>query len=260
MCCGALLALGCENNLKPGAETIFEAIQGGTPTPLESAEMANDKYDTNARYKGTLSLANENFAGEPVYIKLFETYLKDKDPAVRFAAVRGLANHGEPRHVEAIVPLLKDDNVLVRVEAARALQRLHDDAAVEPLIVSVRQTDLINPGLASEGEPEVRAEAAYALGQYDEVRVLRALIAALDDSDLSVNRNAQKSLKILTGQDFGLDRIAWLGWLDKTETPFLGRGIYIYPVYNRKKRLYEYFPFVPRPPNEASAAPVGLPR
>jgi HEAT repeat protein len=258
--CGTLLALGCENNLKPGAATIFEAIQGANPTPYESAEMALDEYDATARYRGTLALANENFAGEPVYIALFERALADTDPLVRMAAVRGLANHGEPRHVESLVPLLKDSSVEVRVEAARALQRLHGDAAADPLIVSVRQNDPLNPGLASESEPEVRAEAAVALGQYDEARVLRALIAALDDTDLSVNRNAQRSLKVLTGQDFGLDRIAWLAWLEKADSPFLARGIYTYPVYNRKQRIYEYLPFVPRPPNEVTSTPTGLPR
>ncbi len=226
--------------------------------------MATDRYDANARYVGTLALANESFAGDPIYLKLFETNINDVDPAVRLAAIRGLANHGEPRHVNAITPLLKDDNVLVRIEAARALQRLHNEDAIEPLLVSCRQPDPYNPNDSSESEPEVRAEAAFALGQYDTAKVVRNLIKALDDTDLSVNRSAQHSLKTLTGQDFGLDAHAWQDWsdkaMDKSGTLFLGRGLYTYPVYNRKKRIYEYLPFVPKPPNEVAAPPAGMPR
>lgn len=228
--------------------------------------MARDPYDASARYRGTLALANENFAGDPIYIKLFELNLADKDPSVRMASIRGLANHGEPRHVELLIPMLKDESVLVRVEAARALQRLHDDTAVEPLITVMRapEPDPRSRKMLGETEPEVRAEAATALGQYDEAKVVRQLIIALDDTDLTVNRNAQNSLKVLTGQDFGLERNAWSTWMEKfSDNPqamFLGRGMYTYPVYNRKKRIYEYLPFVPRPPNEVAAPPAGMPR
>ncbi len=258
-----LVLSGCD--LKPGATTITEALQGSGPTPFESAQMARDQYDASARYRGTLALANENFAGDPIYIKLFELNLADKDPSVRMASIRGLANHGEPRHVELIIPFLKDEAKLVRIEAARALQRLHDDSAVEPLLAVMRapEPDPRTRKMVGETEPEVRSEAATALGQYDEPKVVRQLIFALDDTDLTVNRNAQASLKVLTGQDFGLEKDAWTTWMDKFSDPqamFLGRSLYIYPVYNRKKRIYEYLPFVPRPPNEVAAPPAGMPR
>lgn len=264
LCC-ALLLCACGGNLKPGAATISEALQGAQPSPLESAQMATDRYDANARYVGTLALANESFAGEPIYLKLFENNINDVDPAVRLAAIRGLANHGEPRHVSVITPLLKDDNILVRIEAARALQRLHHEDAIAPLLISCSQPDPYNAKQDSESEPEVRAEAAFALGQYDTAQVVRGLIKALDDTDLSVNRSAQHSLKTLTGQDFGLDANAWNSWLNQaadkgSDGIFLGRGLYTYPVYNRKKRIYEYFPFVPKPPNEVAAPPAGMPR
>src|ERR1043165_8920287 len=77
---------GCE--LKPGAQSVFEAFAGAKPTPLELSLMASNKYDANARYVGTLGLAQENYAGEPVYIALFEANLKDTDPMVRAAAIR----------------------------------------------------------------------------------------------------------------------------------------------------------------------------
>lgn len=244
--------------MRPGAATVQEAFISGGPTPLELVQMATNKYDANDRYLGTLGLANENFAGEAVYLNLFETNLRDGDPMVRAAAIRGLANHGEPRHVGMIVKGLSEPNVLVRMEAARGLQRLHNPEAISPLIEATRERDAkLNRG---ELEASIRAEAAAALGQYAEHRVLRALIAALDDTDLSVNRAAQRSLKTLTGQDLGIDATVWQRWESETKEPFAARLAYTYPVYSRKLRVYEYIPFIPPPPNEKAAAPTGMPR
>lgn len=258
--CIALLLGACENGLRPGATSVFELLSGSRFTPVELSVMATDKYDANSRYVGTLGLAQANFAGEPVYVRLFEENLKDTDPMVRGAAIRGLANHGEPRHAETIAESLTDASVEVRIEAARGLQRLHNENVIDALIPAVREANPRDPSARSEAEPRVRAEAATALGQYAQNKVLRALFAALDDSDLAVNRNALASLRTLTGQDFGMDHAAWIDWEDKTEAHFAGRQLYTYPAYSRKTRLYEYIPFVPNPPNEASAAPVGLPR
>ncbi len=249
---------GCGVELKPGAESILEAF-GSELSPSDLAAMSIDPYDANNRYRGTLGLASAYFANEPVYIALFEANIDDTDPAVRMAATRGLANHGEPRHVPLLLTSLADPNKIVRLEAARGLQRLHDAAAVGPLIDALREPrgELKAP---SEAEPEVRAEAADALGQYAELRVVHELVAALDDSDLAVNDAALRSLRTLTGQDFGVDRATWADWLSRTQAPFAGRGLYTYPAYRREMRFYEYIPFVPKPRNEVAAPPAGLPR
>jgi HEAT repeat protein len=253
-----LLLAGCELNVRPGAQSIFDAFQSEY-TPVELAAMATDPYDANNRYLGTLGLANQPFASEPVYIRLFETNAADTDPAVRIAAARGLAMHGDPSHVPILVKSLSDKDPLVRLEAARGLQRLHNDVAIDPLLLAMREPDSRNPSLPAETEAEVRAQAAHALGQYAERKVLQALIAGLDDSDLSVNRASLASLRTLTGQDLGLDHTAWLDWLSKNSDPFAGRSVYYYPVFQRDKKLFEYLPFFPPPPNERSGPPAGLP-
>jgi hypothetical protein len=262
---GALAAgmpAGCELNLRPGAESIFEAFDTQR-SPAELAAMSIDPYDANNRYMGTLGLANMPFAGEPLYIRLFVDNIGDADPAVRGAAARGLANHGEPSHAPLLVTALGDRDRGVRLEAARGLQRLHNPAAVDALLVAMREPTVSRDGrmaMQGEQEAEVRAEAAFALGQYPQHRVLQALIGGLDDSDLAVNRSALASLRTLTGQDFGYDRAAWLEWLSRNRNPFAQRGEYVYPVYRRRPRLYEHLPFVPPPPNEEPGQPAGLPR
>jgi HEAT repeat protein len=253
-----LVLAGCEMNVRPGAKSIFEAMSDQY-TPVELVAMAIDPYDANSRYIGTLGLANLPFANEPVYIRLFESNTADPDPAVRIAATRGLAMHGDPSHVPILVKALSDKDSLERLEAARGLQRLHNDVAIDPLLLAMREPDPRNPSLPAETEADVRTQAAHALGQYPERKVLQALIAGLDDSDLSVNRSSLASLRTLTGQDLGLDHSAWLEWLDKASDPFAGRSVYYYPVFQRDKKFYEYLPFFPPPPNERSGPPAGLP-
>lgn len=254
----AIAAAGCSLNVRPGAKSIFEALDD-SPNPGEFAEMAIDKYDANNRALGTLGLANMPFANEPLYIRLFETNAADADPAVRIAALRGLSMHGDPSHVPILVRAIADKDKIVRLEAARGLQRLHNALAIDPLIVAMREPDLANPRQAAEPEADIRAQAATALGQYAERRVLQSLVAGLDDSDLAVNVCSLDSLRTLTGQDLGVDHATWFEWLEKAPDPFAGRSIFYYPAFSRAKKLYEYIPFIPPPPNEVSGPPAGMP-
>lgn len=243
---------GCADDVyvRPGATSILEIMSG--PTPTEAAEWAIDPYDANKRYRGTVYLGRQSFAGEEVYIKLFSDNSLDRDSGVRMAAIRALGAHGTPEHAPIFIKALTDPEKMVRVEAARALQRIHSDDAIGPLCDAIKNE--------KEPEPDVRSEAAHALGQYPERRVLTDLILALTDANLSVNYSTLASLRTLTGQDFGFDRAAWRAWADEQQDPFIARSAYVYPVFNRDKDWYEYIPLVPPPPNEPEGStPAGAP-
>ncbi|MEZ6241519.1 MAG: HEAT repeat domain-containing protein [Phycisphaerales bacterium] len=247
----SLTGCGYLDNVKPGAKSLFDVVKP-TETPAEAADMALDQYNPDSRYRGTLLLSNAAFGGSDIYIELYEDAARDEDAGVRWAGVRALGVHGSPEHVPLLIErLIKDPDRLVRAEAARALQRIHNPVAIDPLLQAIR--------LKSESEPEVRAAAADALGQYAERRVVQGLIAALNDPALVVNHATLKSLRTLTGQDFGLETRAWLDWVDSTDDLFAARTPYTYPAFQRDKRLLEYFPFMSQPPNETPSTPVGLP-
>jgi len=234
---------------KPGAQTLSEVF--APPTPQEAARMALDLENPDNRFRGTMLLANAPWGGDPIYLEMYRDYVDDEVPNVRAAATRALGNHGGPEHVELILPNLDDPNELVRLEAAQALQRLHNPIAIPALI---RHLD---PDV--EEDTDVRADCADALGQYAQAEVLQALISALDDRSLSVNHHALKSLRTLTGEDFGLNRAAWQRWFSQTDDPFRGQRQYTYPVFHRDKRWIEFIPFIPPPPNEEPRPPVGMP-
>ena len=259
--------IGCDSpDSMRGATSLLQMWQ--PPSPLEAAEMAIDPWDADARARGTMLLANGYFGGEDPYHALYLERASDEDPNVRAAALRGLSLHGQPEDAPVLVAAVDDANTRVRLEACRALQRVHNPAAIDALILHTRLpvlptpptgTSQGNPGQPGESEPTIRVEAAHALGQYAEPRVIQPLISALDDRFLAVNEAARRSLRTLTGQDFGFDRKAWLKWYEETDTPFAGRTAYIYPAFRRDKFFWEYIPFVPEPPNETASTPVGFP-
>lgn len=257
----AVFLTGCDtmdsafSGIRPGSEGILQDLFS-QPSPIDAANMAVDEYDADNRYRGTNLLANAPFAGEPVYIDLFIANAQDTDAAVRSAAVRGLANHGSPAHVPLLAERLRDTDPLVRLEAARALQRIHNPVAVETLLTAIKEGDLDR---GAEPNAQVRAEAADALGQYAENRVVRALIAALADSNFLVTYRARQSLRTLTGQDYAFDRRAWMAWEANTQDTFAARAVYRFPGYQRDRKIVEYLPFVPPPPSQAGSVPIGMP-
>jgi len=245
---GSLAGCGIGGNFEPGTESVFQIFE--PPSPEEAVAWSLDEYNADNRYRGITLLTEASFGGEPLYLRLYRERLDDPDPGVRQAAARALGVHGEPEDAVRVSELLEDDNRLTRAEAARALQKLHNPAVIDDLI------DRTVP--ENEPFPEARAAAARALGQYESPRVIQALISALQDRRLSVNRSAVISLETLTGQNFSLDGAAWLAWLDQTDDPFKAGRMYTYPGFQRPRHPVEWIPFVPQPPNVPAAAPVGL--
>lgn len=251
LACLSALGLGCTTSQKgPNADSILDVWT--PPSPVEAAQWAGDPYDADKRQRGMLLLANAPFGGERVYVQLYRARLVDEDPAVRGVAVRALALHGQPEDAPVIAERLEGDpDDVVRRESGRALQRIHNPAVVDKLILA------LDP--RREPDTDARANAARALGQYAQPRVVQSLIGALNDSRLAVNDGALESLRVLTGQDFGVDAKAWLRWSGGAGDLFAQRGEYVYPVFHRDPTIVEYLVPFWRPPNEQSnQRPVGM--
>jgi len=109
--------------------------------------------------------------------------LKDNDDLVRSYAAEALGNIGDPRAVEPLINVLKDDNKWwVREKAAKALGEI-GDAAIDPLIVALKDNDI-----------GVRENAAEALGEIGDARAVEPLMVALKDNDSRVRFSAAKAL------------------------------------------------------------------
>ena len=128
----------------------------------------------------------------------------DKNPAVRFRAIDGLAKLG-PRSQAAVPALeksLKDPSAKLRYAAAVALAGIDEEAAVKyalPVLVEALKYREVFPG---DEDPEdvgyrVRRPAAAALGRLGPpaATALPALNEALKDKDGEVRKNAAAALK-----------------------------------------------------------------
>ncbi len=225
-------------------------------TPREAALEALDPYNADRRREGVVLLANAPFGGAEIYLEMYRDYVENEtDPLVRAAAITALGRHGSPEDAVLIVPWLESSvtqSQNVRWSAAKSLQRLHNPEVVGPMIRVLT---------AEDDDGEVKAAVATALGQYPEDNVFQALLMALDDRRLSVNLNAAESLSLLTGQAWGMDRLAWIRWYDSLEKAgyaFNGRRDYLYPTYSRDKVWYEYIAFWIQESQEEPSQPSGL--
>lgn len=251
-----LLSGGCakDSGLAGGkfdesTNSIMSVFAG--PTPVQAVQWATDPYDAGKRQYGILLLAGAPWGGESPYVKMYVLSAGDEDPSVRTAAIRALSLHGSVEHAPLLIEALGAEDPLTRREAARALQRIHSDDAIEPLLAAT------DP--AQEQEYEVRREAAVALGQYPTRRVAQLLISALSDRRLGVNDAARRSLRTITGQDFGYEIDDWVAWTQQTSDLFAGGTPYEYPVFSRDETWYEAMMFWYKPPNEIPGRPIGAP-
>jgi hypothetical protein len=258
-----------------GCDTIGSDFQSmgevlSPPSPQEAAQWAVDTTDAENMRRGTVLLGTSAFGGAAPYVKLYRFYAKDiKDPLVQAAAITALARFGDPADAvllaEKLAPIevVGQDQVKpgkggspfpkVRLAAAIGLQRLHN---TDPMVVETMWRRLQD----ETEEPETRVELAIGLGQYPQDDVFQALCAALDQSELSVNIAARDSLTQITGVDFGLDKIRWLGWYSITPESkrFVAQSPYLFPTFQRHLVFWDYVVFWDIPRWESPALPRGL--
>ncbi len=249
-----LLLAGCQGGgVQFGEDSIINNLL--TTTQANPAEMARDPYDPDARYRGTVRLTVELLEPENRILDIFRVNLADEDASVRAAAARGLATHGVAADGRLLARALNDPEPLVRRAAALGLQRIHEPSAADRLL------QLIVPTI--EPDQNVRVEAALALGQYPQPDVVGGLVASLrseTEQSLGVHAAVVRSLELLTGQDHGLDFIAWQQWIETNGAWFADQQTYTYPVFSRSRAWWEYLPWMALPPNETSSTPIGLTR
>ncbi len=235
---------GCET----AAQDFGEFMNFNTPSPTEAASWMFHR-DAEKRRLGISLISNSYFGGEEPYMKVYREAIADPDPMVRAASAHALGLHGAPEDALLLATALSDSSDLVRWESAKALQRLYNEAVVPAL----------NNAVVNDSSVDVRMAAANALGQYRERRVLEALIRALDDPSLGVSHHAQRSLRILTGENFGSDPVAWFDWSRGAAEPFAKARVYTYPVYRRDPTFIETFTPFGRRTWEEPGVPVGWP-
>jgi len=144
----------------------------------------------------------------------------DPTPLYRAHVVRTLGELSTPAAAEALRTAVEDREPRVRIEACAAWGRRGTEEAVAVL------ADV----LGKDADLDVRMAAARELENYRTPSAIPALGIALDDSDPALQHRAIRSLKVVTGKDFGNSVPAWrqfvrTGDVQASEVPSLAERL-----------------------------------
>jgi HEAT repeat protein len=105
---------------------------------------------------------------------------------------------------EVLPDALNTKNSRIRIAAINRLGTTDD----------VQSTDLLIRSLQQDHDPSVRKAALLSLSRVSDKRVPRVLFEAMK-RDAQIKREAHKSLKKLSGQDYEADSDQWRDWLEE---------------------------------------------
>ena len=176
-------------DLKRVATGAIALIAAPSCEPSLTDAVTNVAADNDARAQAALGLGK---IATPSAISTLVRALNDDDLKLRSAVVVALAQAGQANNPRArqtaltgLTGALQDANVSVRLGAAQTLQSLHAPEANAALTQALQ---------GNKDAPDVRAEAAAALGFANNQAAVAPLIAALSDPDGNVATAAQQSL------------------------------------------------------------------
>ncbi|MBN1756596.1 HEAT repeat domain-containing protein [bacterium] len=112
--------------------------------------------------------------------------LSDKHSFVRLESIKVLIKIGDFRAAEPFAQALKDSDLRVRKKAIKGLRRL-GKPALEYLLEAM-----------SSENPEIREEAAIALGEIGSTKAIGILDNAISDSSRMVREAARKALDMIS--------------------------------------------------------------
>jgi HEAT repeat protein len=154
--------------------------------------------------------------------------LKSQDPAVRREAAEAIAAASRIENPDTLSSALQDDDWRVRRSAVQGFARSGDSSFVRSIIESVRHNhrhfgllssalkllaltehNVTDPliALLDDPEPDVRIQAALALGEQHDQKATDALVNALDDDHTNVRFQAIESLGRLRAEA-AIDKLA----------------------------------------------------
>ena len=140
----------------------------------------------NKRNKKAIEILGKMGATEAVET-LIEYVDADKDAALQKVTFRALGEIGDEQAVQPLANKLLMDNDTIRPRAARALGLIGDTRAIKPL----------SEALKADEDPNVRAQAAWALRQIGTKRALEAVVDHGSDDTFIVQTELDKARRSL---------------------------------------------------------------
>jgi HEAT repeat protein len=124
--------------------------------------------------------------GGAEYIGRLTPLLGDVDARVRANTIEALASAGDPALVDKLRPLLEDSSMRARINTVLTIAAIKGVSAALELLPRIKQL--------TEGDPQARATATYALGRLPLDQSMDLLAVLLRDPELRIRCEAARAL------------------------------------------------------------------
>ncbi len=215
MVCGLLLLTtalaGCSGssskpqNLNTFVNSILHHFKG--KSPVAQTRRMFDTSDADERMAGMAWLARQKYGHDKPYMRAYKLLTTDPNPLVRGQAMIALGTSHQPSVAPTLLLGLHDQSKFVRMSAAMGLTYVNNPIAIGPLLQHLRHDPYM----------QVRIYCAQALKYYKTRRVIRALIATLDDRNVALVQFAWSDLTRQTGQKLPQHSGPWRVWFKRHE-------------------------------------------
>ena len=192
-------------NLNTFVNSILHHFKGKSPV-MQTRRMF-DTSDADERMAGMAWLARQKYGHDKPYMRAYKLLTTDPNPLVRGQAMIALGTSHQPSVAPTLLLGLKDKSKFVRMSAAMGLTYVNNPMAIGPLLDHLRH----------DSDMQVRIYCAQALKYYKTRRVIRALIATLDDRNVALVQFAWSDLTRQTGQKLPQHSGPWRVWFKRHE-------------------------------------------
>jgi HEAT repeat protein len=205
----ATMAGGCAKNYKPAWQQNLEEMW------THKERDKNDGIETPAEYTEKLIAWAEEAPKTPPEeqekraLEMAERLGKEDDALIRARIIRTLAVYNTTTSTAMLTAAVKDRDEDVRIACCEAWgKRKGPDA-----------TRILTELLGSDTNLDVRLAASRALGETADPSCVSVLGPLLDNSDPAVQYCAVRSLKKITGKEYGDDIATWREYVKGSNPP-----------------------------------------
>jgi len=200
-----LAAAGCRTTGPPAPVKCACLLGVGGPSSDERGLTAED---SRIRKWSVLRLVTRGRRDLAPEIAALVSPRTEENAAVRLAATVAVRSFAHRPAAQDVAANLKDSDFLLRLESVKTLAVIGGPAETEGLLALL--------GDPAE-RPELRTQAAEALGRIGDARAARSLAACLNASEPSLPFAARRALTRMAASDFGGSAENWLPWLKVKE-------------------------------------------
>ncbi len=184
-----------DTTLRASASEALGKFQEPAAVDLLIAALGDEVTVVRVNAAASLGAFAAKGTGKDKIVDALIKALGDKSSSVREKAAAALGDIKDPKAVPGLMPLLGDNFSNVRTFAAGALRKLAVPA--EKITETPPAAELVLPVLlaqAKDADPSFRAAAVAQLKLFQDPRATAAIVAGLQDADLSVRFNAMYAL------------------------------------------------------------------